>query len=92
MDFKRTLNELLKSDFELKGTSFNRILATAIIAVMGYVTNFNYKYVIDIELDLYCHVKLSKKSMFVKNSQGDEVVVQSLNRNMHQSKTHYFML
>ena len=61
MDFKRTLNELLKSDFELKGTSFNRMLVTAIIVVMGHVTNFNYKYVIDIELGLYCHVKLSKK-------------------------------
>ena len=68
------------------------MLATAIIADVGHVTNFNYKYVIDIELDLYCHVKLSKKSMFVKNSQGDEVVLQSLNMNMHQSKTHYFML
>ena len=56
------------------------MLATAIIADVGHVTNFNYKYVIDIELDLYCHVKLSKKSMFVKNSQGDEVVVQSLNK------------
>ena len=67
------------------------MLATAMIADVGHVTNFNYKYVIDIELDLYCHVKLSKKLMFVKNSQGDEVVVQSLNRNMHQSKTHYFM-
>ena len=65
------------------------MLATAMIADVGHVTNFNYKYV---ELDLYCHVKLSKKSMFVKNSQGDEVVLQSLNMNMHQSKTHYFML
>ena len=88
MNFNQTLNELLKSDFELKGTSSNRMLATAIIVVMGHVTNFNYKYVIDIELDLYCHVKLSKnKSMFVKNSQGDEVVVQTpKSKHEHASK------